>query len=122
MVARPDPLRRQVVGQPVGPGLHLGVGPPLPVGDQVLPLGVGVDGRLEQVGEVELHRRQIRTRSRCRGKWAKWGKWAQSAIGYVRCLGLPGPAIDNRLLDVSRSPRVMCTHPDLSRTDGPERG
>ena len=55
-----------MVGQLVGPRLHLGVGPPLAVGDQVLPLGVGVDGRLEQVGEVELHRSQIRTRS-CSG-------------------------------------------------------
>ena len=63
MVARPDPLGGQMVGQLVGPCLHLGVRPSLAVGDEVLPLGVGVDGRLEQVGEVELHRAEIRTRS-----------------------------------------------------------
>ena len=63
----PMPLGGQVVGQPVGPRLHLGVGAPLAVGDEVLPVGVGVDGGLEQVGEVELHRPQIRTRSRSGG-------------------------------------------------------
>ena len=67
VIPRTDPLRGQVVGQPVRPGLHLGIGAPLPVGHEVLPLGVGVDGRLEQVGEVELHRPQVRTRSRSAG-------------------------------------------------------
>ena len=70
VVARADALGGEVVGQLVGPGLHLGVGAPLAVRDQVLPLGVGVDGRLEQVGEVELHRPQIRTRSRSGGNRA----------------------------------------------------
>ena len=71
VVARADALGGQIVGQLVGPGLHLGVGPPLAVGDEVLPLGIGVDGRLEQVGEVELHRPQIRTRSRSAGNRAR---------------------------------------------------
>ncbi len=46
----------QVVGQAVGPLLHLGIGAPLAVGDQVLPVAVGVDSVLEQVSEVERHR------------------------------------------------------------------
>ena len=54
VVPRPDAPGGQVVGQPVGPGLHLRVGPALPLGDQVVPLGIGVDGCLEQIGEVEL--------------------------------------------------------------------
>ena len=70
VVPRPDPLGGQVVGQLVGPRLHLGVGAPLAVGDEVLPFWIGVDGRLEQVGEVELHRSEIRTGSRSCGQSA----------------------------------------------------
>ena len=53
VVAGPDAVGGQVVGQAVGPGLHLGVGAALAGGHQVLPVAVGVDGGLEQVGEVE---------------------------------------------------------------------
>ena len=55
VVTRPDTVGRQVVGQLVGPGLHLGVGPALAVGDQALPVTEVVDRVLEQIGEVELH-------------------------------------------------------------------
>ncbi len=63
MVAGPDPLRSEMMGELVRPGLHLTVGASLAVGHEVFPLGIGVDGRLEQVGEVELHPTEIRTRS-----------------------------------------------------------
>ena len=68
MVPGSDALGGQMVGQPIGPGLHLGVGAALPVGDQVFTLGIGVDCRLEEVGEVALHRATIRTGSRSGGK------------------------------------------------------
>ena len=58
VVAGPDALGGEVVGEPVGPRLHLGVGAALAVGDEVLPLGEGSTAVLEQVGEVELHRRR----------------------------------------------------------------
>ena len=56
VVARADPVRREMVRQPVGAGLHLGVGPALPLGDEVLAGPEVIDGVLEEVGEVELHR------------------------------------------------------------------
>ena len=52
------PVGGEVVGEPVGPLLELGVGAPLALGDEVLPVGEVVDGVLEQIGEVELHRRR----------------------------------------------------------------
>lgn len=55
MVAGTDAVRLQVVGEAIGPLLHLGVGAPLPVADEVLAVGEVVDGVLEQIGEVEVH-------------------------------------------------------------------
>ncbi len=60
MVADPDALDRQVVGQAVGVGLHLGVGAPLVADDQQLPIRYHVDRVLEQVGDVERHDLTIR--------------------------------------------------------------
>ena len=62
VVAGPDALVGEEVGQAVGPVLHLGEGPALPCGQQVLPVAEGVHGRLEQVSEVERHRPVSRTR------------------------------------------------------------
>jgi hypothetical protein len=56
VVAGADALAGEVVGEAVGPGVHLGVGAPRPVGHQVLALGPRVGGVLEEVGQVELHR------------------------------------------------------------------
>ena len=55
MVTGADAPIGQEVGQLVGPGFHLGVRAALAVRHQILPLGVGVDGSFEQVGEIELH-------------------------------------------------------------------
>ena len=52
----PMPWAAQVVREPVGALLHLGVGAALPVADEVLAVAEVVDGVLEQIGEVELHR------------------------------------------------------------------
>ena len=55
VVARPHPLRLQVVREPVGVGLQLGVG------DDPVPdlhggvVGRGVDGVLEEVSDVDGH-------------------------------------------------------------------
>jgi hypothetical protein len=46
---------RQVVGEPVGPLLHLGVGAALPLRHEVLAVAEVVDAVLEEVGEVVLH-------------------------------------------------------------------
>ncbi len=63
MVTGPDTLLGQIVGQPVGPLLHLRVGAALPGCHQVLPVAVGVNGGLEQISEVERrHRAVSRTR------------------------------------------------------------
>ena len=64
VIAGPDALCGQVVGQLVGPRLHLGVRAAFPVGHQVFTIGVGIDGDLEQVGQVALHGAPIRTGSR----------------------------------------------------------
>ena len=55
MVAGPDALRGEVVGELVGPLLHLSVRAALAVADDVLPLAEVVRRVLEEVGEVELH-------------------------------------------------------------------
>ncbi len=47
MVTRPHALVGQIVGQPVGPILHLGVGAALALGHQVLPVTESVNSRLE---------------------------------------------------------------------------
>ena len=57
VVAGPDALGGQVVGEPVRPLLHLGVRAALAVADEVLPVGEVVGRVLEQIGEVELHGR-----------------------------------------------------------------
>ena len=56
VVAGADAVRREVVGEPVGAGLHLVVGAALPLRDEVLAGPEVVDGVLEEVGQVELHR------------------------------------------------------------------
>ena len=58
------PCACEVVREPVGPRFHLGVGAALALGDEVLAIGEVVDGVLEEIGEVVLHGRQARTRSR----------------------------------------------------------
>ena len=69
MVTGPDPVVGQIVGEPVGPVLHLGVGAAVPVGHQVLPVAEGVNGGLEQISEVERrHRAVSRTRFHSGGK------------------------------------------------------
>ena len=55
VVAGADALSGEVVGETVGPRLHLLVRPALAFGDEVLALAEGVDRRLEEVGEVEVH-------------------------------------------------------------------
>ncbi len=55
VVARPDPVRRQVVGEPVRPLLHLGERAALALAHEVLAVAEVIGGVLEQVGEVELH-------------------------------------------------------------------
>ena len=55
VVAGADALGGEVVGETVGTRLHLPVRPPLAFGDEVLALAEGVDRRLEEVGEVEVH-------------------------------------------------------------------
>jgi len=57
VVSRADTLGGEVVGKLVRPPLHLRIGPPDTIGNEVLALGKDVDGVLEQVGQVELHRR-----------------------------------------------------------------
>ncbi len=59
VVTRADPLGRQVVCQPIGASLHLGVGEPSVTRRQVLTLAERVDRRLEEVCEVELHRHKL---------------------------------------------------------------
>ena len=44
-----------MVGETVGPRIHFCVCPPLPFGDEILTLAEGVDRRLEEIGEVEVH-------------------------------------------------------------------
>ena len=62
VVAGAHPVGGQVVGEPVGPRLHLGVGTALAGRHEVLTVPVGVDGRLEHVGQVEgSHRADSRT-------------------------------------------------------------
>ena len=68
MVAGPDPLVGEEVGQSVGPFLHFGVGAPLAGGHEVLPVAEGVHGRLEEISEVERHRAVSRTRFHSGGK------------------------------------------------------
>ena len=96
VVARTDALGGQVVGELVGPGLHFGVGAPLAVGDEVLPLGIGVDGRLEQVGEVELHRAEIRTRSRSVGNRPRRRTGSVPGDAHDRCVELDGTCRTSR--------------------------
>ena len=55
VVAWPDALSGEMVGQAVRPRLHLGVGAPFVPGDQIVALTERVCRRLEQVCEVELH-------------------------------------------------------------------
>ncbi len=57
VVAGTDPDGGEVMGELVRPLLHLEVRAPDAVGDQVLTLAEDVDGMLEQVGQVVLHRR-----------------------------------------------------------------
>ena len=63
VVAGPDALGSEVVGEPVRPLLHLSIGAALAVADDVLPLAEVVRRVLEEVGEVELHDSETRTRS-----------------------------------------------------------
>ena len=106
VVPRPDSLRRQMMGQAVGPRLHLGVGPPLAVGHQVLTLRVGVDGRLEQVGEVELHRHEIRTRSHSSGNRPRPSGVAPSGVPHRRP---PSSGVPRAVRATRRSPRWACS-------------
>jgi len=55
MVTGTDPLGRQVVSEPVGLVLELGVGDLAVAADQRDPIREGVDGMLEQVGHVQCH-------------------------------------------------------------------
>ena len=68
MVAGPDALAGQEVGQAVGPLLHLGEGAALARGHQVLAVPEGVHRRLEQISQVERHRPVSRTRFYWGGK------------------------------------------------------
>ena len=56
VVAGADALTGQVVGKAVGPCLHLRICASLALGHDVLALAEGVDGMLEEIGQVELHR------------------------------------------------------------------
>ncbi len=87
VVAGADPLGGQEVGQPVGPGLHLGEGAALARGHQVLAVPEGVDRRLEQISQVERHRPVSRTRFDSGGKHLGRGG-AGGAAGRWR--GHPG--------------------------------
>ena len=76
VVTRADAAAGQEVGEPVGALFHLGVGPPLVRGHQVLPTPIGVDRRLEKVGEVEGHRLVSRTGFDSRGNCGRGlGRW-----------------------------------------------
>ena len=55
VVARCDAVLLQVVGEPVGVLLELGVGHPIVITDDRLPVRDDVDDRFEDVSEVELH-------------------------------------------------------------------
>jgi hypothetical protein len=55
VVSRTDTHRGQVVGQTVGPLVHLCVGEPPSSGNQVLAVAESVHRPLEKVGKVELH-------------------------------------------------------------------
>ncbi len=56
-VAGPDPRRLQVVGEAVGPSVELAVGEPALAGDHGQGVGHHVGDQLEEVRQVQLHRR-----------------------------------------------------------------
>ena len=63
------PAAREVVRQPVGVGLELGVGHPALAHLDHVTLGDDVDGVLEEISDVDGHGQQTRTRSRF---WLEW--------------------------------------------------
>src|SRR5213075_58871 len=63
MIAGADALGGEMVGEAVRPLLHLSVRAALAVADDVLPLAEVVRRVLEEVGEIELHGSETRTRS-----------------------------------------------------------
>jgi hypothetical protein len=57
VIARGDARSGKMVREPVSPFFHLGVGATHTIGHEVLAFTEDVDGMLEEIGKIELHRR-----------------------------------------------------------------
>ncbi|GAA2483108.1 hypothetical protein GCM10010406_19310 [Streptomyces thermolineatus] len=76
MLPGPDTGRGQVVGQPVGPGVELGVGEAVLLAHHGRPVGDGGCYRFEDMGEIEEHGGALR-------KGDAAGRWCGAAQGFM---------------------------------------